>query len=362
MNTIKKLSILLCTLALGAAMCGCTSDNDSKKTSDSGTENIASAGENAENISGGSAADPDNNAADGDYSVAAFAEGSECGLTEEQKKEIIELCVSQLKDDNAVDSVYLEDSMYKLQGICIKVRLNKPYEKSGEETERFNKFGGLTFVAMKKYAQVISGGVYAADTKTAQKICSMLGYEFNEETGLVTKNKPEFELSSNLAYISSSDLAGITSDMTYAEIIEKLKPGANFGFEDRMLYVLDNEKMLVLRYNNTGDVCGKTGDELAAEAVSRIVPEEIQDKVMNDNTMYYGFLMDEHSFFTESHGGPQIIMVSFGETASIKNSDGTLADMRDLYLSKQYTNVLFEIDKILESYPPQAYPKNVVIY
>ena len=138
--------------------------------------------------------------------------------------------------------------------------------------------------------------------------------------------------------------------------------GANFGFEDRMLYILDNEKILVLRYNNSGDICGKTGEELAASAVSRLVPEDVQDKVFNESHWYYGFLMDEHSFFTESHGGPQIIMVSFGRTESIKNPDGSLADMRDLYMGSQYTNVLLEIDEVLESYPLQAYPKNVVVY
>ncbi len=363
MKTIKTLTVLLCALAVGTAFCGCSSNESSKKAV-SGTDTAALAAEDTENNTDAPSEITGKNSEPSEkYSMTAIAEGKEINLTKEQQDEIIDLCVQQLVYDKALDSVYMEDSMYQLQGICIKVRLNSPYQKTDSDAEqRFNKFGSLTFVAMQKYAQVVSGGVYAADTDTAQKICSILGYEFDPESGLVTKNQPEFEPSSQMPYISGSDLAGITPEMTYADIISRLKPGANFGFEDRMLYILDNEKILVLRYNNSGDICGKTGEELAASAVSRLVPEDVQDKVFNESHWYYGFLMDEHSFFTESHGGPQIIMVSFGRTESIKNPDGSLADMRDLYMGSQYTNVLLEIDEVLESYPLQAYPKNVVVY
>lgn len=375
----NKLALILTAVMAVSVLCSCTKSEKGSSESSSDTKSIvldSSAEETSktspvssdeETSKAASEASADETSSDpisinADFSMLAVAEGKQIELTKEQQDEIFSLCVSQINDDNAIDSVYTDDTIYKLQGIWIKFKLNSPLEAEGRAGENINYCGGLTFVCMKNYGNVFCRDSYGLPQNTVTRICEILGYEFSAETGLVTKNESEYELSPEFGYLLTSDLSEITPEMTYGEIIEKFKLGANFGFEDRMMYVLDFDNILVLRYNSTNDVCGKSGQELAAEAVSRIVPEDARDKVFNDGPWYYGIMMDEHTFYTESHGAPQIIMVSFNQTENITYSDGSTADVRDLFIGRQCTPVLLEIDELLETYPAQAYPKNVVIY
>lgn len=156
--------------------------------------------------------------------------------------------------------------------------------------------------------------------------------------------------------ISSSDVKAITAGMTYQEIINQLGETANFGHPGLRQYIVDDELILVLRFDNLTDVCTETGEDLLRSAVSYKAPERISEQLNAENTVY-GIVIDDG--FISCIGDEYSDCYYLGlADADIKFGNGESAAANDISLM---SCVIVTFDRVAESYPPQAHCTSVTI-
>lgn len=155
--------------------------------------------------------------------------------------------------------------------------------------------------------------------------------------------------------LKSSDVKEIKAGMTYNEIIDKLGQGANFGQAGMRQYIVDDEYVLVLHFDNITDVCTKSGTELLQEAVLYKVPERLSDKA-KDNPIY-GIVTND-KFISCINNNPSICYKLNLSDAEIKFENGKPATADDI---KLMSGVLVSFDSAAEMYPSQLHCTSVTI-
>lgn len=155
--------------------------------------------------------------------------------------------------------------------------------------------------------------------------------------------------------LKSSDVKEIKAGMTYSEIIDKLGQGANFCQAGLCQYIVDDEYVLVLHFDNITDVCTKSGEELMQEAVPYKVPERLSDKA-KDNPIY-GIVTD-YKFISCINNNPSICYNLNLSDAEIKFENGKPATVDDI---KLMSGVIVIFDTVAETYPGQLHCTSVTI-
>lgn len=164
------------------------------------------------------------------------------------------------------------------------------------------------------------------------------------------------EITIDTARITSAQVKSIKAGTTYKEIINALPKTANYGHFGLRQYLVDNEKILVLRFNNINDVCKLSGTELLATAKSYKYPGGNIPKSSNQSTVY-GIVIDDG--FISCIGSKDCECYSLlSENAEIVFQNGAKASEKDIKLMK---GILVTFDYTLDSFPPQAHCTKIVI-
>lgn len=177
----------------------------------------------------------------------------------------------------------------------------------------------------------------------------------NTYIGEVATEYPIDEMITESPRLKSSDVKAIKAGMTYSEIIDKLGQGANFGEAGLCQYVVDDEYILALHFDNITDVCTKSGAELLQEIVPYKVPERLRDKA-KDNPIY-GIVTND-KFISCVNNKPSICYKLSLSDAEIKFENGKPATADDI---KLMSGVLVSFDSALEMYPAQLHCTSITI-
>jgi hypothetical protein len=161
------------------------------------------------------------------------------------------------------------------------------------------------------------------------------------------------------AKITSSQVKSINAGSTYQQIIDKLGETANFGFLGLRQYLVDNEKLLILRFNSLKDICNLSGGDLLNTTISIKYPDGTLPKPANQNEFIaYGIMIDNGLFscYGQYYGCYSIS----DKNSEIFYKNGNKATSQDI---KIMSCLLITFDStVLDTTLPQASCKKIVIY
>lgn len=167
-------------------------------------------------------------------------------------------------------------------------------------------------------------------------------------------DETEYFWGSVTAYISSNKVRALPSGMTYRQIIEALGKSSSAGYiREYYEYVVDDDNLLILRFDDSDDVCELSGEQL----LKTIVPLKSH---LNDDKKgkVYAIVIDDYLKVTcptyKDFNCADIIT----KNAKITFSNGKSATKDDIKKGKA---IIFTYDIVLDSYPPQVYAKEIII-
>lgn len=264
--------------------------------------------------------------------------------------------------DVSIPSAEFEGKMEsrKMDGDSSRYVIGGTYEESGfEASENVNSMISEESKKETSISPQISEPVESSEVVSSNTESSDSENSVNSEE---TSNNPDTypdNITTVSAKISSSDVKAITAGMTYQEIINQLGESANFGHFGLRQYIVDNEFILVLRFEKLTDVCTKTGDELLEEAVPYKVPERVLDKLNEENTVY-GIVIDDMFISCIESKDYDSCSLSLKDAAiqTIQFENGESATVDDI---KLMSGVIVTYDVVAESYPPQMNCTKVII-
>lgn len=182
----------------------------------------------------------------------------------------------------------------------------------------------------------------------------------------VSSNSLSEPVSSNIADDVNYDTARVTSEQikaikagtSYKDIIASLPNTANYGHNGLRQYIVDDDKLLVLRFDNINDVCDLSGNDLLSSAKSYKYPGENQPKPSDESLLSaYGIVIDDDFISCIGNDGSECYSLLTND-AEIVFEDGTAATKDDISLMR---GVVIFFDYTLDSSPPQAHCKKVII-
>jgi hypothetical protein len=166
------------------------------------------------------------------------------------------------------------------------------------------------------------------------------------------------EITSDTARITSAQVKSIKAGNTYKEIINAFPRTANYAHFGLRQYLIDNEKILVLRFNDINDVCELSGNELLATTKSYKYPGGNIPKSSDQSlTTVYGIVIDDNFISCIGNKGDECYSLLIGN-AEIVFQNGAKASKSDIKLMK---GILVTFDYALTSFPPQAHCTKIVI-
>lgn len=184
--------------------------------------------------------------------------------------------------------------------------------------------------------------------------------EISSEISEPNDNDTDLQFNDEVVNVTTEQLSEIPANSTYAEIIDTLGFSANFGRDGLQLYKVDENRLLVLKFDNINDVCSQSGANLAKAAVSLKPPESAYQYLNSpDSTWYYGVMVDKDFMYSER--GECCYSLSYTDMQyGIFDADGTAAEQSDIN-QNIYHHVLVDIPVILEIYPPVAEPSQIIL-
>ena len=178
------------------------------------------------------------------------------------------------------------------------------------------------------------------------------------DSSVITEKK---EIRTDIKKITSDELLQIQSGCTYEEIIEKL--GTN-NYEDEALaprllgtYLVDDEYLIRLDYENEDEICQKSGQELLDEAKSIYPPAEYEEKLKEVSTSFAVVIGDGFIFSSERLPFVDYYSLSTYD-AQIKFLNGQSATKEDIEIMDR---LIVKYDYILESWPGQMHCLEITI-
>ena len=155
------------------------------------------------------------------------------------------------------------------------------------------------------------------------------------------------------AHITSEQVRSLAPGLTYKKIVEMLGITSNFGYNGVQNYIVDEDKILVLKFASVNDVCHLSGEELLATAVAyKFSGGEVP------NGAVYGIALS-NNFIICPGGLSDCYYLSITDKTEIMFDNGQKATKEDI---KEMNGVLAYFDVVAESYPPQANCLKIVIY
>lgn len=223
---------------------------------------------------------------------------------------------------------------------------------------RFGDFDGIAFKLsdeqIQKFLDLLESEYDSENSKNNTSSVEASNSESSNSAELSGTDIPDNYFCASSEKITSSNVKAIKAGMTYKEIINQLGETANFGQSRMRQYIVDDELVLSLRFNNLSDVCEKTGEELLQEAVEYKVPESIKNE-LNDNI--YGIVTAD-KFISCVNNDPNNCYYIDLSDAEIKFENGKSATVDNI---KFMSGVIVTYDYVAELYPPQMHCTSVTI-
>ncbi len=170
--------------------------------------------------------------------------------------------------------------------------------------------------------------------------------------------------------ITRDELFEIPANTSYGNILDKLGQIAAFGYPGYRQYITDGNCLIQLEFNDKGDLCPYSGEELYSRAISLDYdgekPEEMLYGVMacggdifTHYMQYYNTKEEKMDIYTDNDGKRCIVPDRLiTRDAEIVFENGAHASEWDL---KPGTPVLVKSDYTLESYPGQMHCTKIVV-
>ncbi len=177
-------------------------------------------------------------------------------------------------------------------------------------------------------------------------------------SGDVSSSNTVDDVNYDTARVTSAQIKAIKAGTSYKEIISSLPNTANYGHGGLRQYIVDDDKLLVLRFDNINDVCDLSGSDLLSSAKSYKYPGENQPKPSDESLLSaYGIVIDDDFISCIGNDDSECYSLLTND-AEIIFEDGSPATEDDISLMR---GVLIFFDYTLDSFPPQAHCKKVMI-
>lgn len=177
-------------------------------------------------------------------------------------------------------------------------------------------------------------------------------------SGEVSPSNIADDVNHDTARVTSEQIKAIKAGTSYKDIIASLPNTANYGHNGLRQYIVDDDKLLVLRFDNINDVCDLSGNDLLSSAKSYKYPGENQPKPSDESLLSaYGIVIDDDFISCIGNDGSECYSLLTND-AEIVFEDGTAATKDDISLMR---GVVIFFDYTLDSSPPQAHCKKVII-
>ena len=162
---------------------------------------------------------------------------------------------------------------------------------------------------------------------------------------------PAIEISYDIEYTTAEQVETISQGVAYREIIDTLSGSSIESGIYSKLYIVDSEKLLVLRFDDIDEKCNLSGEELLSTAKLLSYPQVLKDFVGQKH------IVGENTVCTVDNGRAVCYKILLGD-ADIVFQDGDRADRDDIEFM---SGVIVTYDYILDSMPRQAHCTKVVI-
>ncbi len=172
----------------------------------------------------------------------------------------------------------------------------------------------------------------------------------------LTSNEKTKEVQTQVTRISSSEFSHIESGCTYKEIMNILGASKEDFETNIKVYLVDEENLFVLRFENINDICEKSGKAMLEEAKSIYPPLEHNEQIKKPSTVY-GIIIDEKFICCIGNLDSEFYAL-LTINAEVKFANGEKANSDDLRIMD---GVIVTYDRILSSMPPQLYCKEITI-
>lgn len=174
-------------------------------------------------------------------------------------------------------------------------------------------------------------------------------------SGLTSNNEMQ-EVQTQVTRISSSKFSNIESGCTYKQIMNILGASKEDFETNKKVYLVDEENLFVLRFENINDVCEKSGKEMLEETKSIYPPLEYNEQTKKPSAVY-GIIIDEKFICCIGNLDSEFYAL-LTINAEVKFANGEKANSDDLRIMD---GVIVTYDRILSSMPPQLYCNEITI-
>lgn len=169
---------------------------------------------------------------------------------------------------------------------------------------------------------------------------------------------PAIEISYDIEYTTAEQVETISQGVAYREIIDTLSGSSIESGIYSKLYIVDSEKLLVLRFDDIDEKCNLSGEELLSTAKLLSYPHgELPGASDPEHSVNYAIVVGENTVCTVDNGRAVCYKILLGD-ADIVFQDGDRADRDDIEFM---SGVIVTYDYILDSMPRQAHCTKVVI-
>lgn len=177
-------------------------------------------------------------------------------------------------------------------------------------------------------------------------------------SGEISSSNIADDVNYDTARVTSEQIKAIKAGTSYKDIIASLPNTANYGHNGLRQYIVDDDKLLVLRFDNINDVCDLSGNDLLLSAKSYKYPSENQPTPSDKSLLsVYGIVIDDDFISCIGNDGSEGYSLLTND-AEIVFEDGTAATEDDISFMR---GVVIFFDYTLDSSPPQAHCKKVII-